>query len=306
MADQGTGQQRSAGWKRDPSGRHYGRWWDGSQWTEHVISPDEVQTVDPLTSRTEPPEGAPPAWFGPVPAAPGGQPGAQRLRGPAPGRPPDDDPRGKGTNQVLATVRAWPMWAKWTVGIVATLAIIRVVSAPSKEEDQPVSVAAAVQTTLAPSGISSACESAWIRAEKVSTFQDTPNDYRATFTACTTVAEWTAGNSAHGYRLSNDAQSIARFCGQLSIRSRLCDVTGPPSTTAAPIGAMKLSRAEACRRFFDIVGDLRLNDDQSAVATGALAQQTADPALAAAIRRISAGFTRHAPSIPLTEINAIC
>lgn len=156
------------------------------------------------------------------------------------------------------------------------------------------------------SGISSACENAWVQAEKVSTFQDTPNDYRATFTACTTVAEWIAGNSAHGYRLSNDAQSIARFCGQLSIRSRLCDIAGPPSTTAASVGAGKLSRADACRRFFDIMADLRLNDDQSAVATGALAQQTADPALAAAIQRIAAAFARHASSIPLTEINALC
>lgn len=131
MADPGTGQQRPVGWKKDPSGRHYGRWWDGSQWTEHVISPDEVQSVDPLTSWTEPPEGAPPAWFGSVPAAPSWTPGAQRRRGPAPMRPPNDDPRGKGTNQVLATVRAWPTWAKWTVGIVATL-----VNCPRSGNDQ--------------------------------------------------------------------------------------------------------------------------------------------------------------------------
>ncbi len=48
MADQGTGQERPAGWKRDPSGRHYGRWWDGSRWTEHVISAERIQSVDPL------------------------------------------------------------------------------------------------------------------------------------------------------------------------------------------------------------------------------------------------------------------
>lgn len=242
------------------------------------------------------------------------QPGAvgagprHRPRGPAPVRPPADDPTGKGSNQVLAAVRAWPRWAKWTVGVVAAIVIIRVMGVISDEQDQPVSAVDDIQTTLTTltrSGISSACDNAWAQAEKVSTFQDTPNDYRSTFTACTTVAEWIAGNSAHGYRLSNDAQSIARFCGQLAIRSRLCDNASTPST-AASVGAGKLSRADACRRFLDIMADLRLNDDQSAVATGALAQQTADPALAAAIQRIAAAFARHASSIPLTEINALC
>lgn len=42
MADQGPGQQRPAGWKKDPSGRHFGWWWDGSTWTEHVISAEKV------------------------------------------------------------------------------------------------------------------------------------------------------------------------------------------------------------------------------------------------------------------------
>lgn len=195
-----------------------------------------------------------------------------------------------------------------TAGL-ATLAIALAVacgSTPEPQSEQGSAASTRQTTTSAASGISPACEKAWIAAEKVSAFQDTPNDYRSTFTACTTVAEWIAGNSAHGYRLSNDAQSIARFCGQLSIRSRLCDIAGTPSTTGASVGAGKLSRTEACRRFFDIMADLRLNDDQSAVATGALARQTADPALASAIQRIAEGFARHASSIPLTEINTIC
>lgn len=52
VADQASG--RPAGWKRDPSGRHYGRWWDGEGWTENVISAEKVQSVDPLQPR--PPE----------------------------------------------------------------------------------------------------------------------------------------------------------------------------------------------------------------------------------------------------------
>jgi hypothetical protein len=48
MADQG--QQpvaRPAGWMKDPSGRHFGRWWDSQQWTENVISAEKVQSIDP-------------------------------------------------------------------------------------------------------------------------------------------------------------------------------------------------------------------------------------------------------------------
>lgn len=46
MADEGRGPQRPAGWKKDPSGRHYGRYWDGFEWTDHVISAEKVQSVD--------------------------------------------------------------------------------------------------------------------------------------------------------------------------------------------------------------------------------------------------------------------
>lgn len=33
---------------RDPSGRHFGRYWDGNQWTDHVISAETVPGVDPV------------------------------------------------------------------------------------------------------------------------------------------------------------------------------------------------------------------------------------------------------------------
>ena len=49
MAQQATGQERAAGWMKDPSGRHFGRYWDGEQWTEHVISPETVPGIDPVT-----------------------------------------------------------------------------------------------------------------------------------------------------------------------------------------------------------------------------------------------------------------
>ena len=36
-------------WHPDPSGRHQHRYWDGSQWTEHV-SDNGTSATDPVTS----------------------------------------------------------------------------------------------------------------------------------------------------------------------------------------------------------------------------------------------------------------
>jgi hypothetical protein len=168
MADQGSGQQRWAGWRKDPSGRHFGRYWNGSQWTEHVISAEKVQSVDPLPPRPEPAilsEGAPPPaptvqnapvqperptvqWRGPAPTAPDWTPDARRLRGPGPVRPPEDDPRGKGANQIMAAVGGWPRWAKWAAGAAVGVVLIAVAASGGEDEDQPVSVVGQVETTL--------------------------------------------------------------------------------------------------------------------------------------------------------------
>lgn len=168
MADQGPGQQRPAGWKKDPTGRHFGRYWDGSQWTEHVISAEKVQTVDPLPPRPEPghiPEGAPsPAasgptrpveqerhavqWREPAPTAAGGTADV-RPRRPASLGPPANDPRGKGTNQVLTALRGWPRWAKWAAGAALGVVLIAAAAGTGDDKGQPVSVVGEVGTTLA-------------------------------------------------------------------------------------------------------------------------------------------------------------
>lgn len=38
---------RAAGWKKDPKAQHYGRYWDGSAWTERVHAGDR-EGVDPI------------------------------------------------------------------------------------------------------------------------------------------------------------------------------------------------------------------------------------------------------------------
>jgi hypothetical protein len=75
--------------------------------------------------------------------------------------------------------------------------------------------------------------------------------------------------------------------------------------TAAPASG-KLARAESCRQFFATVADFRMTDQQSAVAFSRLAQQTADPTLAAAIRRVADGFARNAESLSSAEVQTLC
>ncbi len=41
-----------AGWHPDPYGRFAKRYWDGQKWTEHVVTGDERQQVDPLGTST--------------------------------------------------------------------------------------------------------------------------------------------------------------------------------------------------------------------------------------------------------------
>jgi len=75
MTEQGTRQPRAAGWKKDPTGRHFGRYWDGSAWTDHVVSAEKVTSVDPIFPDSAPPAPPPqataPSVRGPVTTAPG-------------------------------------------------------------------------------------------------------------------------------------------------------------------------------------------------------------------------------------------
>ena len=171
MADQESGQQRPAGWKKDPSGRHFGRYWDGKQWTEHVISAERVQSIDPVqpgNTAPQPPAQVPTAPAptlvvpsaaatevmptavrirGPVPTAPGWTP--KPARGPVPLRPIDpSDPKGRGENQVLTAIRGWPRWAKWAAGGAVALLLIAAGVSGGEDDDQPVSVVGQVETTL--------------------------------------------------------------------------------------------------------------------------------------------------------------
>lgn len=164
MADQEPRQARPAGWNKDPSGRHFGRYWDGESWTEHVISAEKVQGIDAVPATPEPalvpdsptPPAPPPTTMvvqpeatfrGPVPTATGWTPQVP-SRGPMPTNPPGDDPKGQGTNKLLVAVRGWPRWLQWTVGVVVVLVILGAAASGGEEDKQPLSVVGDVATTL--------------------------------------------------------------------------------------------------------------------------------------------------------------
>lgn len=71
-------------------------------------------------------------------------------------------------------------------------------------------------------------------------------------------------------------------------------------------GAGDLDRKQACSKFFGIVSDYTMSDEESADQFGDLAGRTADPALASAIQGVADGFARHDEDIPTTPVTDLC
>lgn len=69
---------------------------------------------------------------------------------------------------------------------------------------------------------SSSCEAAWDGAARSDAAMVQAEPYRATLTACSTVAEWDEENLARGARLAPGAASIAELCRALDVTSALC------------------------------------------------------------------------------------
>jgi len=66
------------------------------------------------------------------------------------------------------------------------------------------------------------CDAAWKKAASVSSFEDTPKDYRRTFIECNSIAEWEAADQEHGSRIPTGAFTIANYCHELNVESPLC------------------------------------------------------------------------------------
>lgn len=113
------------GWKRDPTGRFAGRYWDGQGWTDHVVTAERDRDTD----RYEAPEPPPPP------------------RGPLPTALPHAV-AGSNSPSLVHRLRAWPRWAKWTVGIVLVLFIIGIASSGSNDKEK-IGTGQAANTTQA-------------------------------------------------------------------------------------------------------------------------------------------------------------
>jgi hypothetical protein len=142
MTDQG--QARPAGWKKDPTGRHFGRYWDGEQWTENVISAEKVQSLDPM------PE---PALFDEAPPAPPSRPAAQPIyREPTP-MAPTYAPQTEGKRRKDGGVKVWKIALGVMLGLFATMAVCAAIigGAANEVSEDLESKPAVVRVEAAPS-----------------------------------------------------------------------------------------------------------------------------------------------------------
>ncbi|MFG3686598.1 DUF2510 domain-containing protein [Micromonospora sp. NPDC047740] len=102
------------GWYPDPSGRQPVRWFDGDQWTAHVIDGRQQPQLDPL------PDGA-----APPPVPPGPPPVVSGAPAPAPGQPSAKLPVGSLVVRCLI------------LGIVAVLLVLGFLALPYAGVDSP-------------------------------------------------------------------------------------------------------------------------------------------------------------------------
>lgn len=111
------------------------------------------------------------------------------------------------------------------------------------------------------------CSQAWDSAAETSDFGDTAETYRATFTDCATLDEWTRENIDHGEPLGNSATAVDNFCRNLGVTSSLCtEASGKVDAPLTPDGeAPPAARVESitCAEFIalDSAGERLLITD---------------------------------------------
>lgn len=119
MADRGD--LNAAGWRRDPTGRFFSRYWDGSQYTDRVVTKKRQQTTDPYTPAPES-------------STTDAKPGPASSRSPE-SRPTPAMPAPTSSTKVG---RTWKTWQVLVIGFVA-LIVGMAAGAGTAEKDQTVS-----------------------------------------------------------------------------------------------------------------------------------------------------------------------
>ncbi len=120
MADAVT-DPKAPGWKRDPSGKFAGRYWDGAAWTEHVVGQDRVRSTDPLPAKALPPAQ-------PTAAADRTEAARPAVVPPAAASLPRSRPPAAPAAAIVARWRVWPLWARVALPVVLVVALVTVLT----------------------------------------------------------------------------------------------------------------------------------------------------------------------------------
>lgn len=240
MADPYDDARRAPGWKRDPWQRFAGRYWDGEQWTEHVVTAEKVRSVDPVPA-TPPvteraPAAAPEPALAPTVAMETAHPAVSKSATPRP------------WSTTWSSIKGWPRWAHWMGGIFLLLLLIGAATGGPDEvndNDAPRPVVGDSATTLTlPLATTTEMPTTTVAATTVPSTTLPPATattgapVTTRTTVATTVATTAAPTTASVFYANCDAVRAAGkaplYRGQPGYRSALdrdndgiaCDVTG--------------------------------------------------------------------------------
>ena len=233
MGEQAPGQQPAAGWMTDPWGRHFGRYWDGRQWTDHVISAETVPSIDTAGERDREPERVP------MKDNPTGPASAREL---AAGWM--KDPSGRHSS------RYWDGW-RWTEHVMSAKRVPGIDPAPQPNADPRPPAATTKGARVAPASARTQVMPASASSQSLGEARSRPLPIRAWegFQGWTRSAQWALGVIVCGMIIVGAA--IAGDPPRPTVRNstitRPVDTTPPlaealpesttPPTTQAPITA---------------------------------------------------------------------
>jgi hypothetical protein len=100
-----------ARWARDPTGRHELRYWNGSEWTEHVSDAGVPSTDPPVVNAPIPESATPPsaAWTAPT--------------------------KDRSLRAVIAQIKRWPLWAKIVVPVAIVVVVVALAIGASSSDN---------------------------------------------------------------------------------------------------------------------------------------------------------------------------
>ena len=219
MGEQASGQQPAAGWMKDPSGRHFGRYWDGQQWTDHVISAETVPSIDPAGQRDGEPRRVPAKEDRPEPAS-----AQESLAGWR------KDPSGRHSS------RYWDGW-RWTEHVMSAARVPSIDPVPQRKAEARRTEPAMTGTRVAPAAARTGVMPASVESQPLDRPRSRPLPLRAWegFRGWTRSSQWALGIIVSGMIVN----AVAPRGGPArpTVRNDPTTVTRPVETTAPSAAA---------------------------------------------------------------------